>query len=102
MKGQYKGKLYSEYNDTIKILIKMGRLDEAEKLIIELINAIELDDRVSNLKLLTGYYANLANIYHKRKDIPNEIKILERFVEKNNNTRTTLHDRLVSLRSVKA
>lgn len=102
MKGQYKGKLYSEYNDTIRILLKMGRLDEAEKLIIDLINTIEAENNVNNLSLLTGYYANLANIYHKRKDISNEIKVLERFVGKNNTTRTTLHDRLVNLKGAKA
>lgn len=101
LSGHYKGKLYSEYNETITILIKMSRLAEAEKLLLELINAIESDDTTNNISAPIWYYSNLANVYHKRRDIPNEIKTLETFVEKNNTTRTTLHERLDNLKYIK-
>ncbi|WP_174591074.1 tetratricopeptide repeat protein [Methanocella conradii] len=97
MSGSYKGRLYQDYVDDINILMKLGRLDECEKLLCELIAAIEADDGVNKVSS-AWYYAQLANVYHRKKDLSDEIKILERFVEKNKGARTTLHERLEKLK----
>lgn len=101
MPKHYNGKLFSEYKDEVNILIRLGRLDEAEKLLRDIINTIESEEGTDKCSTLVWYYSNLANIYHERGDLANEKKTLEAFARKNS-VRTTLHERLESLKGIKA
>ncbi len=97
MAGSYKGRLYQDYVNDVNILMKLGRLDECERLLLGLIEAIEAD-KSANKVSSAWYYAQLANVYHHKGDVSSEVKALERFVEKNKGARTTLHERLEKLR----
>jgi len=96
MAGSYKGRLYQDYVNDVNILMKLGRLDECERLLQGLIDAIEADNSVNKVSS-AWYYTQLANIYHRKGDISSEVKVLKRFIEKNKGAKTTLHERLEKL-----
>jgi hypothetical protein len=79
--GFYKGKHYTKYVDDVKYLIKENNLDDAEKLLIELVNATENESKYNNYGVAPWYYERLAIIYKKKKDMKSEIEILERFAK---------------------
>ena len=101
MSMHFKGKPFAEYRNEVNILVRMGRLDEAEKLLRDLINAIESQDKTGKSSAPAWYYASLANIYRDRGDRVNEKKILEAFT-RNNSAETTLHERLEQLKAIKS
>jgi len=53
--GFYKGKHYPEYVDDVQLLIRENKLDEAEKLLLELINAVESEARKNNWAVAPWY-----------------------------------------------
>lgn len=77
--GFYKGEHYTEYIDDVQLLIKEKKLDEAEKLLLELLNAVESEARQNNWGAAPWYYDRLAVVYRKKKDTESEIRLLERF-----------------------
>lgn len=77
--GFYKGKHYTEYVDKVKSLMRDNRLDDAEKLLFELVKATEREARNDGLGVAPWYYERLAVLYRKKKDLEAEIAILERF-----------------------
>jgi hypothetical protein len=77
--GFYKGKHYTEYVDEVQHLTKENKLDDAEKLLIELVSATESEAHQNNWGVAPWYYERLAVVYRKRKDKESEIQILERF-----------------------
>lgn len=79
--GFYNGKHYTEYVETIKILKREGENDAAEKLLLNLIDAIELEATSEGFGVAPWYYEQLAIIYRKQKDYLKEIEILERFAK---------------------
>lgn len=79
--GYYSGKHYTEYVETIKILKREGQDDAAEKLLLKLLDTIELEAASEGFGVAPWYYEQLAIIYRKRKDYLKEIKILERFAK---------------------
>lgn len=85
----------------MNLLIRFNRLNEAEKLLLELIMCAESDN--SNFKPCpsTWYYAGLANVYRIKGDLANEMNILEKYVRKNNCEWTSLHQRLENLKKHK-
>lgn len=79
--GFYKGKHYTEYVDDVRYLMTENRLEDAEKLLIELVSATENEAHNNNCGVAPWYYERLAVIYRKKKDIESEIRILERFAD---------------------
>lgn len=77
--GFYKGKHYTAYVDEVELLIKENKLEDAEKLLIHLVNATEGEAHQNNWGVAPWYYERLAVVYRKRKDTEYEIRILERF-----------------------
>jgi hypothetical protein len=60
---------------------RSDKLDVAEELLLELINAIEEEAKVKNWGVAPWYYDELAKIYRKKKNYVQEVAILERFAE---------------------
>ena len=79
--GYYNGKHYTEYTETIKILRREGEESAAEKLLLKLLDAIELESASEGFGVAPWYYEQLAIIYRKQKDYLREIEILERFAK---------------------
>ena len=74
--GFYKGKRFSEYVEEVKSLTRADKLDDAEKLLLALVDATESDSKYG---VAPWYYEKLAIIYRKKQDRNAEIEILERF-----------------------
>ena len=74
--GLYKGKHFTEYVEEAKSLVRENRLDDAEKLLLALIDATESDSKYG---VAPWYYEKLAIVYRKKKDLKAEIGILERY-----------------------
>jgi hypothetical protein len=74
--GFYKGKRFTEYVEEVKSLTRENRLEDAEELLLALIDATEND---SKFGVAPWYYEKLAIIYRKNKDLNAEIGILERY-----------------------
>ncbi len=85
--GYVAGKHFTEYVDTVKALKREGELDEAERLLLRLVEATEAENRVEGYGVAPWYYEQLAIIYRKREDYGKEIAILERYVQQQNSTR---------------
>jgi len=60
-------------------LKKKGAIEEAENLLIELVNATEAEANAGNSGVAPWYYEELAKIYRKCKDYKREVAILERY-----------------------
>lgn len=77
--GYINGRHYTTLVNKAKNLKKSGKIDEAEILLLKLVDAVEAENRVQNLGVAPWYYYQLATIYRKQKEIDKEIEILERF-----------------------
>ena len=80
--GYYQGRHYTTYVAKVKDLKRSDRLDEAESLLIELVKAMEVEEKVDRWGVAPFYYEELAKIYRSRKDYAKEVLILERFAKK--------------------
>lgn len=80
--GFYKGKHYTKYVDEVKSLMRDNRLDDAERLLLELVNATEAEARSEGFGVAPWYYERLAVLYRKKKNKDAEIAILERYLER--------------------
>lgn len=84
--GFYNGKHYTEYVNEVKRLKREDRLEDAEKLLLNLINAAESESRSEKMGCVPPWYYNqLAIVYRKRRDYKNEVKVIERFINCNTN-----------------
>lgn len=79
--GYVRGRLYVTYVYDVENLKRLSKLEEAEKLLLELINAVEEQDKERNLGIAPWYYEELAKIYRKNKNFEQEVSILERFAK---------------------
>jgi len=79
--GFYKGRHYTEYVADVQQLIRDNKLEDAEKLLVELVRAIEKQAHEKSLGVAPWYYERLAVVYRKQKDTESEIRILERFAD---------------------
>jgi hypothetical protein len=81
--GYFQNKHYTEYVETIKDLKRAEKYKEAEKLLLILIKAVEIESEAKDWSLAPYYYRQLAIIYRKQKLYDKEIAILERYIRKN-------------------
>ena len=94
--GFVRGRHYTEYVSEVESLKREGRLKDAEKLLLELIDAVEEEARARGpgWAIAPWYYQQLAIIYRKQKNYAAEIDILKRYVELTGLTEGGLADRL--------
>ena len=80
--GTYKGRHYTEWVDEVKRLKRENLFDEAEALLMGLINATESEAREKGWRNpAPAYYQDLAIIYRKRNRYQDEIGVLTRYME---------------------
>ena len=77
--GFHNGRHYTEYVDQVKQLTREKRLEEAEQLLMSLVDATESEARQESTGVAPWYYEHLAMIYRKNKDLIRQLSILERF-----------------------
>ena len=77
--GFINGRHFSSYALEAMALRRAGRVDEAEKLLLALVEAMEADARANNWSVAPWYYKQLAILYNKRQDTDSELGILERY-----------------------
>jgi len=63
----------------VKELKKLGNFDEAERLLLRLVVAMEKACKKNNDGVAPWYYNELAKIYRKKKEYQKEVTILKRF-----------------------
>jgi len=56
-------------------------VEEAEALLVKLVNATEEENEVEKAGVAPWYYEELAKIYRKEKDYAKEVSILKRFAK---------------------
>jgi tetratricopeptide (TPR) repeat protein len=79
--GSVDGKHYTEYVEVVKVLKSENKLDEAEKLLLRLVEATEEEAKLQEWGVAPWYYEQLAIVYRKQKNYPKEVSILERFAK---------------------
>lgn len=77
--GFVRGRHYTEYVEDVKALRRSGREIEAERLLLELVDATEAEARAEKWGVAPWYYQQLAISYRKREDPQGEVNILERY-----------------------
>jgi hypothetical protein len=79
--GSYQGKHYTEHIERVRALKRAEKLDEAERLLLALLDVVETENAVKQFGVAPWYYEQLAIVYHKRNDYAAEVAILERCQE---------------------
>ena len=79
--GYYNGRHFTEYVEEVKSLKRAGRLDEAARLLRNLVEATEGEGRATGTSVAPWYYEHLAIVYRKLEDPVNEKRLLVRFAE---------------------
>lgn len=77
--GLVRGRHYTEYVEDVKALRRSGREVEAERLLLELIDATEAEARAEKWGVAPWYYEQLAISYRKQGNPQGEVDILERY-----------------------
>ena len=79
--GYYRGRHFTGYVDEVRSLKRAGRLEEAARLLLNLVKATEAESRATGDGVAPWYYEHLAIVYRKQKDPVNEKRLLLRFAE---------------------
>jgi DNA polymerase III subunit epsilon len=77
--GFYRGKDATEYVEQVLMLKRAKQFAQAERLLLALIQAVEVENRVECWGVAPWYCEQLANIYHGQKNYAAEIAVLERY-----------------------
>lgn len=78
-RGFVRGRHYTEYVEEVKVLRRSEREVEAERLLLELIDATEAEARAQKWGVAPWYYEQLAISYRKQGNPQCEVDILERY-----------------------
>jgi hypothetical protein len=78
-RGFVRGRHYTEYVEYVKALRRSGREVEAERLLLELVDATEAEARAEKWGVAPWYYEQLAISYRKQGNPQGEVDILERY-----------------------
>lgn len=78
-RGFVRGRHYTEYVEDVKALRRSGREVEAERLLLELVDATEAEARAEKWGVAPWYYQQLAISYRKQGNPQGEVDILERY-----------------------
>ncbi len=77
--GNYQGKHFPAYTGRVLEYKKAGKLEEAEELLIHLVDATEAESMKDGRGVAPWYYEELAKIYRKQRNYSREVEILEQF-----------------------
>jgi HIRAN domain len=77
--GRVRGRHYTDYVENVRELRRSDKNEAAERLLLELVDAIEEESSVLGTGVAPWYYEQLAVIYRKRKDHIAEVAVLERY-----------------------
>ena len=77
--GLLRGAHYTTYVEQVKQLRRSGQDQDAERLLLELIDAVEAEAADKGWGVAPWYYEQLAILYSKRGEPGAEIAILERY-----------------------
>jgi hypothetical protein len=77
--GYLRGRRPSDYPDDVARLERQGKLKEAEDLLLELVEVVENESRVTGMGVAPWCYERLATIYRNQCRYEEEIAILERY-----------------------
>lgn len=78
-RGFVRGRHYTEYVEDVKALRGTGREIDAERLLLELVDATEAEARAEKWGVAPWYYQQLAISYRKQGNPQGEVDILERY-----------------------
>ena len=92
--GYVGGRHYTGWVDEVKRLRRGGRDEDAERLLLELVEATEAEAAAEGFGVAPWYYEQLAITYRKRGNLDGEIAILERF-ERQHHAPGTMPPRLL-------
>jgi hypothetical protein len=73
------GEGYVDEVQRVRELKRQGRLEEAEVLLLETIEATEAESRRMGFGVAPWYYWQLAIVYRKQKRLDDELALLERY-----------------------
>jgi hypothetical protein len=76
--GIVRGRHYTEHVEVIKALMQQGAFEEAEALLLEILEAIEHESRATGVAFEPWYYEQVAIIRHLNGDFAGEVAIIER------------------------
>lgn len=79
--GNYKGKHFTEYVDSIVEMKRANENVEAINLLLNLVDAVETESKENNWGPAPWYYEQLAILFRKEKEHENEVGILERYID---------------------
>ena len=79
--GYIRGRHLVTYVKDVKAMKRAGEYESVEKLLLELVEAVEQVDKKEKCGVAPWYYEELAKIYRKWKDYDREVAILERFAK---------------------
>lgn len=77
--GMYRGTHYTQWTVEVRQRLRTRHLDEAATLLGELIDAVEAEDDLTRGGVAPWYYAQLAALHRRRRELPEEVEVLERF-----------------------
>lgn len=77
--GFVRGRHFTEYVARVKELRRRQDDEAAERLLLELVEATELEARAEGRGVAPWYYEQLAILYRKAGDLEREVAILERY-----------------------
>jgi hypothetical protein len=77
--GLVDGRHYTTYVEDVRRLKRIGNQEAAERLLLRLVDATEAEARSERWGVAPWYYEQLAILYARRKDVPAEIGIIERY-----------------------
>lgn len=77
--GYINGRHYTTFVEDVKFLKRAGRVEEAQTLLDDLVDATEAQSKSEGGGVAPWYYEQLAVIYRQQKDYEQEVAILERF-----------------------
>ena len=76
--GQYRGRHYTEWVETVKTLKRDGDYTSALNLLDGLMSAVEAEYRVDRLAAAPWYFEQAGIIHRKLGDYDDEVAVLER------------------------
>ncbi len=79
--GYVQGRHYVTYVKDVNELKKSGKIDDAERLLLRLVQATEEASKKEGEGVAPWYYEELAKIYRKKKEYNKEVYILKRFAK---------------------
>lgn len=93
--GCIRGRHYTTYVEDVKDLVRAEQLDEAEELLLELLDAVELESKIDNV-IPPWYYFELAIVYRKQKEYEKEIETITRYLTQNFGHDYSRHQKLTT------